>query len=149
MTDRPDLYWRDVVRRGFSQFRPTSADPEADFLAYVEGLYRQEKGRNERLPARGEAQGANLSLYTLAVALLTYGRIEVVEDLLRNLPPDRHPARVLARSVDALIPLATNLNPLANPEATLAWINEHRPRLRWAPAEGHFRMDDGAFPETV
>lgn len=144
MTNQPNLYWRDVVRRGFSQFRPTSADPEAEFLAYAEGLYQQEKDRKALLQASGEASSANLSLYIPAVALLTYGRLEAVEDLLRNLPADRHPARVLARSVDALIPLATNLDALSNPEATLTWINEHQSRLRWSPADGRFRLDDGA-----
>jgi hypothetical protein len=143
MTVRPDLYWRDVVRRGFSRFRATSPDPEGDFLRYVDALYREEKERCGALPADApESARGNVALYTLAVALLTYGRLEVVEDLLRNIPPGRHPARVLARSVDALIPLRAGLDPLVDAEATLGFIDEHRARLAWCVDEGRFRLED-------
>jgi hypothetical protein len=143
MTQPPNLYWRNVVRSGFTRFRATSQDLEGDFLRHVEQLYFQEKQKDRELPADApERKSVPLGLYVLAVALLTYGRLDVIKDLLGNLPPGRHPARSLARSVSTLIPLRAGLDPLKDPDATLDWINEHRSRLRWHEEEGRFYLDE-------
>jgi len=141
MTERPNVYWRDVVRQGFSRFHATTADPDADFLLYIEDLYRAEK---EREAARGTDTVAapNLALYTLAVALLTYGRLDVIGDLLRNLPPERHPARSLASSISHLLPIDIHRQALSNPTAILQWIDDHRSRLLWSAQAGRFVLDD-------
>jgi hypothetical protein len=138
---RPDLEWRDVVRRHFIYFSPTTSDPEADFLAYMERTYSEEKERVERLaPDAPERSWPNLGLLAMAVALLTYGRLDVIGDLLGNVPPEKHPARVLARSVDALIPLGPGIDARADPAAALAWIEQHRSRLSWSAHEGRFQL---------
>jgi hypothetical protein len=126
----PNLVWRGYVRSAFRQFRPVTDDPEAEFLRYVDDLHRS--ARERARPA------ADLELYILSVALLTYGRLDAVEDVLAHLPDGRHPARTLARSVSTLVPLPPGLDPLHDAQATAAWVRAHRDELIWRPEDGRF-----------
>jgi hypothetical protein len=90
--------------------------------------------------AESEMRTARLGIYLAAITLLTYGRLDVVADVLENIPAGRHPARVLARSVQDLLPLATELDVLARPGAALAWVRENEARLRWSEAAGRFEL---------
>jgi hypothetical protein len=80
-----------------------------------------------------------LERYVLAVALLTYGRADVVDAILTEMPPVGHPARILARAVDALLP--TNASTVADPDGVRAWFVAHRDRLRWSEPDGRFHLD--------
>jgi hypothetical protein len=82
------------------------------------------------------AQG--MARFVMAVALLTFGHVDVVDEILANLPPVGHPARILARSVDALLP--TNGDTLRDPDAVRAWFVEHRDRLSWNEQRGQFDL---------
>lgn len=130
MSERPDLVWRAVVCRGMTSFRPTGADPDAELLAFVE-----EHARAEREAA---GDGPSVALFILAVARLTYGQLDAADEILANLPPPRHPARMLARSLSALLPLDPRLDPAEDPGAAVAWLAAHRARLRWSEADGRF-----------
>jgi hypothetical protein len=70
--------------------------------------------------------------------LLTYGRLDAVDDVLAHLPDGRHPARTLARSVSILVPLPPGLDPLQDAQATAAWIRAHRDELIWRSEDGRF-----------
>ena len=141
MSERPNLYWRNIIRQGFYRV-PTGPDPESAFLNFVQRAYLEEKGRATALGGNQP----NLGLFTLAAALLTFGRLDVVGDLLGNLPPDRNPARILVRSVSALVPLPDGLAPLVDAPATAAWIEAHRQSLRWSEAEGRFAQGGQGAP---
>jgi len=140
---RPDLYWREVVRSGFSGFQPSgAASTDDEFRAHVEKLHEDERAHIRSLagrdPADPELRAAGLGLYVLAVALLTWGRLDVVEDILTHVPGGRHPARILARSVNFLVPLDAGFDAVDRPLETLEWIRRHRDLLRWDPDRGMF-----------
>ncbi|MCW6005719.1 hypothetical protein K1W54_14195 [Micromonospora sp. CPCC 205371] len=116
----PAREWRDTVRRGMSH---VSGDDDA-LLGFLERSYPAARG---------------LERYVMAVALLTFGRLDTVEAILAEMPPVGHPARILARAIDALLP--TNANAIADPAATRAWLDAHRDRLRWNETDGRFHLD--------
>jgi hypothetical protein len=116
----PARQWRDTVRRGMSGV-PGDDDALLDFLE------------------RGYPAARGLERYVMAVALLTFGRLDTVEAILAEMPPAGHPARILARAVDALLP--TNENAIADPAATRAWLDVHRDRLRWSEPDGRFHLN--------
>jgi hypothetical protein len=77
-------------------------------------------------------------IFLLAVALLTYGRLEVVADILENMPGERNPARHLARVVDDLLPLPQGMDAVARTGEVLAWVRAHGDELRWNEDAGRF-----------
>jgi hypothetical protein len=76
--------------------------------------------------------------FVVAVALLTYGHLEVVDEILALIPTGNHPARVLARSVDELLP--TGGDALRDTDAVRAWLENHRTELAWNETTGRFDM---------
>jgi hypothetical protein len=76
--------------------------------------------------------------------LLTYGRLDAVDDVLAHLPAERQSARVLARSVSVLLPLLPELDPLQDAQATAAWVRAHRDELIWRPEDGRFVLGDAS-----
>jgi hypothetical protein len=116
----PARQWRDTVRRGMSRF---PGDDDA-LLSFLE---------------RGYPAARGLERYVMAVALLTFGRLDTVEAILTEMPPVGHPARILARAVDALLP--TNGNTIADPAAARAWLDAHRDQLRWSEPDGRFHLN--------
>ena len=119
---KPSLYWRNVIRGGF--FRPPTDDQEF-FDLCTKGHAEAKRG---------------LDVYIMALALLTYGRLDVVDDVLENMPPDRHPAnRGLAGAVNQLIPaIPSTLRAGTSPQEVLAWIRANESHLRWDEDAGHF-----------
>ncbi|MFC0105154.1 hypothetical protein [Kibdelosporangium aridum] len=113
----PAQEWRATVRQGMSQ--APSGDEELH--AY---LVRE-------FPA-----ASGIGRFVLAVGLLTFGHIEVVADIVAGMPPDRHPARILARAVDALIPTGGDV--LSDPRGVAAWVAEHAAELVWNEQTGLF-----------
>ncbi|MCZ7640192.1 MAG: hypothetical protein M5U12_31555 [Verrucomicrobia bacterium] len=99
------------MRQGFFQHRTAPllqgvddprlrVDAEAEYKN-AHQLLRQFRAQGATPKAM---EPARLSLFVASVALLTYGQLHVIPDILDNLPPVRHPARLLARSVSALLP---------------------------------------------
>jgi hypothetical protein len=79
-----------------------------------------------------------LERFVLAVALLTFGQLASVEIILAELPPVGHPARMLARAVDDLLPTGGNV--LADPANTRQWLAEHQADLVWEADRGAFLL---------
>ena len=140
----PACYWRQVLRSGVSAYRPLAgADHDEHFRQFVEKAYSDEKERlGRKLNCDPDPDTASISLYILSLILLTYGRIDVVTDILENLPSSTVPARTLARCVQQLLPME-GLDVLADTPAALDWYRAHRDRLRWDEPAGLFRSLDG------
>ena len=140
----PAQSWRKTLRSGFSAYRPPKeSDASEHFRGFVEQAYCEEKDRLARQSAdgSGEALGRN-SVYLLALVLLTYGRLDVVEDILENIPSPHVPARALARCVQHLLPME-GLDVLTETPAALLWYRTYRDRLWWDESAGIFRWRDG------
>jgi hypothetical protein len=115
----PAARWRAAVRRDL--FRVPHGD-EA-LLAYLESAY---------------PGSAAVERFVLAVGLLAFGRADVTPVILAELPDPDHPARILARAIDDLMP--TGGNAAADPAAARDWYEAHGERLRWDAREGRYRL---------
>ena len=79
----------------------------------------------------------------LALALLTYGHLDAVEDILNNIPSS--PKARIRSSVKALkvfLPLPDDLDPLSNSEGVRTWFSQHRELLQWDVGKGIFVLVD-------
>jgi hypothetical protein len=135
----PSAYWRGVIRGGM--WRAPADD--AALRAYCDEVYADEKQTLAATLARGgsprDIEAARVGVFVVALALLTYGRLDVVADVLDNLPPHPHPARRgLAGAIRALLPIPAHLAVLDAPREALAWIRANEARLRWDDDAGRF-----------
>jgi hypothetical protein len=141
---KPNLEWRRIVKASLRAYHPEPGrDPEEDFRVYIERSYQFEKGRLALLANRSSTDRAcaERAVYRLAVALLTYGRLEMVEDIVKLLPGDRDPSRMLARSLHALLPLGADLDVYTTrAAAVLDWLAQNTRRLRWNETAGRFEL---------
>ncbi len=136
---KPGLYWRDVIRRAM----PRAPSGGAALYAFCDEVYADEKRTLAELLARrapaSEIAGARLGVYVIALALVTYGRLDAVGDVLENLPPREHPARRgLAGAIRELLPVPEPMSRLDSPAEVLAWIRANEARLRWDDDAGRF-----------
>jgi hypothetical protein len=122
--DTPARYWRAVVRSGLFRF---VGDDEA-LHAFLREQYAG-------LPP-GDP---DIGRFVLGVGLLSFGHLDVVDDVLDGIPAADHPSRMLARSVDGLIPGAGG-NVLVDAQAVRDWIAQHRDRLVWNEESGVFEL---------
>jgi hypothetical protein len=118
----PARYWRAIVRDGM----PQVTGDDREFLGYL----------RKTLP---ESDG--LERFVLAVGLLTFGQLDAVDAVLADTPAVGHPARMLARAVDDLLPTGGNV--LADPAKVRQWVAEHRDALVWVEERGVFQLAGG------
>jgi hypothetical protein len=139
---KPSLHWRGVLRSAMCR-PPTD---EQEFFEFCTTTYADEKRALEETLARGASErdisGARLGVYVIALVLLTYGRLDVIGDVLENVPPDCHPAnRGLAPAVDRLIPVPAGLHAGTSPRDVLGWILANESHLRWDEDAGRFVLE--------
>ncbi len=113
----PAEEWRRIIRSGM----PNAPRDDDELHRYLLAAYTGSQG---------------IERFVMAVARLTFGDLDVAEDVLTYLPEPGHPARVLARSLDALLP--TEATVLEDPAAARRWLAKHRDTLRWDPTSGRF-----------
>ena len=128
--------YRDLARAVCVLYHdPPDSDPDAAFYSYLEHNYSAAKADLARLLAQGapadEVRSARIWLFVSAAGLLTYGRLDVAEDIVRGIPEGRANMRRLAGSIKALMPLPTELDPLRHPDRTLQWLLDNRNNLTW------------------
>lgn len=108
---------------------------DADKQALADTIERGVSGR--------ELSGARQNLFLSALALLTYGRLDAVGDVLENMPAPLHPAnRGLAPAVNDLIPAPITLRAGTAPDDLLGWVRAHEAQLRWDEDAGRFVLDE-------
>ena len=126
---------------------PRAPTDDQEFLAFCTRIYVDEKRTLEETLARGaperDIRGARLGVYVIALALLTYGRLDVIGDVLENMPPSSHSANGgLAAAVNQMIPVPAGLHAGTSPREVLAWIRANDSHLRWDEDAGRFVLDN-------
>ncbi|BAY22448.1 hypothetical protein NIES2100_22110 [Calothrix sp. NIES-2100] len=123
----------------FSEFRryQTSPDAEPDtaFCQYLESEYEKAKSRLSNLINQGasasDLKAEKNGLFIISIGLFTFGRLDVAEDIVDNIPGGRGRVNHLAGVVNRLLPLPPGLSPFGNPDAIKEWLKQNRCRLSW------------------
>jgi hypothetical protein len=124
----PSLIYRDAVRQLLWRYQPVTAeDPDEGLRRHLESL---------------TSQSDPFTRFVVAAGLLSYGRIDLAEDLLDCLPEGRGSVRELARALVGLLPAPPHLDPLHEPEAFRVWLRQNRDRVHWDPTLGKFIWND-------
>jgi hypothetical protein len=143
----PARYWRDTLAAHFLRANPPppGTEPDDHFLAMVDTTFTDAR---KGLESTNEKQRANaeVAVYVSGLALLTYGRLDVLPYVLKHLPPETSPLRSLVSSVAALLPLPQWLSPRTDPSAVMAWLEAHWEDLRWSEEDGRFLLTGVSGP---
>src|SRR5262245_41275494 len=102
---------RDICVNFHSQ---TAEEEDNEFHEYLLTNYHQSKKAN-----------VSSEVFVLAAGLLTYGHIEVVDDILNNIPAGKGHVRRLAWTVSTLLPVPDEMDPLKDFEAVKRWFKEN------------------------
>jgi hypothetical protein len=143
----PARYWRDTLAAHYLRANPPppGIDPDDHFLTMVDTTYTDaRRGLEAETPKQRSA--AAVAVYVSGLALLTYGRLDVLPHVLAHLPPESSPLRTLVSSVTALVPLPQWLSPRTDPSAVAAWLEAHGEDLRWSEEDGRFVMTGVSGP---
>jgi len=115
------------------------ADTSDDLLEQaLEQAFREAKAEIER----GDSQHARDRLFLFAVGLFTFGHVEVAEDIVLNIPRGTARVRRLSLVLMVLLPLPSNLHPLANPKTLANWLRENSPCFVWDQSSLVYRRQD-------
>jgi len=137
----PGRHWRDMLRQsGFRGFRP-EADQDIDrqFRRYVDRLYDEQRTRLQKLRRSGkDASSLETSVFVLAVAALSGGRLAAAYDVIDfRQPPGSH-LWPFSQCLQALLPLPKALDAHANHEQIRDWLKTNAPNLTWSEAHDCF-----------
>ncbi len=111
------ITFRNEAARGLASFflhPPT--EPDALHAFFEETL------------ARARRENEPLAVFVAAIGLVTYGRIDVAAEALRNAPPAM-PAAYLVHALRALIPFPAGIDPFRDRRAALEWLEANTPGL--------------------
>lgn len=79
-----------------------------------------------------------LERFVVAAALLTFGHLEAAADIIEELPAHPASARMLARVLNALLPM--DADPYQDPDGVRQWLAAHFDRLVWRDAAGRYEL---------
>jgi len=146
-TVNPARYWRDTLMAHSLRANPPppGVDPDEHFRRLVDHTFTEAR-RGLESASEKERANARVAVYVAGLALLTYGRLDVLPYLLTHVPPAPSPLRSLASSISALVPLPRWLSPRTDSAAVLAWLEAHWETLRWSEDEGRFVIVGGSGP---
>ena len=103
--------------------------------------WREQAGKRKLSKHEQEQQLiCSRGIYLASVALLSFGRMEVVEDILPNAPPGEYPIRHYLSILRDLFPLPADLKtpPQYAWADIVAWVLQNRELLGWSEEEGRF-----------
>jgi len=143
----PARYWRDALAAYYLRANPPppGTDPDDHFCALVDTTFTDARRGLNSTNAK-ERANAEVAIYVSGLALLTYGRIDVLPHVLEHVPPESSPLRALVSSVAALVPLPQWLSPRTDPTAVMAWLEAHAEDLCWSDDQGRFVMEGVSGP---
>jgi hypothetical protein len=126
----PARYWHETMMPfGFLEHVPEGGDPDELLLRWMERGYEEAKVELARRLEEGatekELLSPRLGIYVSAIALLTYGRLDMVEAILTN-NPGRPPLAPLVNSVAAIVPIPRNLSVYRDQAEIIDWIKAHQ-----------------------
>ncbi len=134
---------REALRSGFRN----SADLQTDaaFYAELQSLYQEHKKEILEKISEGvsdsEIKAVRNGVYILSVALFCFGRLDVAEDILDNIPGGRGNINRFAGVLNALLPLPSGLNYRNNPIEFKKWLKANRSQLRWDESLERYILD--------
>jgi hypothetical protein len=138
MSDTPALKWRRMIRDGgMRTYRPTpDAELEIDFCHFVE----KELEKAQVGLAGTPSDAARVSIFVLAIALLTYGRLDMADLIIANAPPPRSHLAGLLSALRDLLPLPANID-VRDGAAVRCWLQSQRDDLVWNEHAGRFETN--------
>lgn len=142
----PAQRYRKIARENILVYRTPPNEPwEPHFRSYLEKEWRQESLNLCQLEAtngsRHAIANARISLFIYAVGLATYGRLDVIPFMLRNIPTFGKMSR-LAWLVWELLPLPEKLRNARDWEMVAKWVEEHCDELQWDQDAEKFRLKE-------
>jgi hypothetical protein len=143
----PARYWRDALAAYYLRANPPppGTDPDDHFCSLVDTTFTDaRRGLQSRHPKNRAA--ASVAVYVSGLALLTYGRLDVLPFVLKHVPPESSPLRALVSSVSSLVPLPPWLSPRTDPSAVAVWLEAHGEDLCWSEEDGRFIMTGVSGP---
>ncbi|MGK7888727.1 MAG: hypothetical protein AB4042_05290, partial [Leptolyngbyaceae cyanobacterium] len=133
----PARFYRKQVRFGLSVSHanlPPPSPAEEKLEAYLDALYVRQQ---QRLEQHRKAQASpammdtdTFGMFVIASGLFTFGRLEMVPDILDNMPNSGE-VRRLALVITALLPLPEAIEPLTDAQAVMDWVEDYRAQLMW------------------
>lgn len=132
----PAKHFRESIRSEVQKYLVnTNYDSDTDLRNYLESEYEKVKIRLSKLlnevVSESYLKSEKNGLFIISVGLFTFGRLDVADDILDNIPGRRLPASYLAGILNRLLPLSPGVSPLENPDAIKEWLEEKRSFLRW------------------
>jgi hypothetical protein len=138
-TVNPARYWRDTLAAHSLRANPPPAgvDPDEHFFTLMDQTFTDARRVLETGNDKERAD-ASVAVYVSGLALLTYGRLDVLPHVLTHVPAEPSPLRALVSSVSALVPLPEWLSPRTDPAACMAWLEARWEALPWSEEDGRF-----------
>jgi hypothetical protein len=140
----PALIYRNAVRQLCLQYHlDPVVDQDDHFRSYLENQYKLEKEQlgfllYSKAPANQSTSVRN-GLFVLAVGLLAFGNLDMVDDILHNIPAAGE-IRHLVFALKALLPLPENLDPQHDYDEMSKWISTNKAKLKWDEKKGKFLL---------
>ncbi|MEO0933656.1 MAG: hypothetical protein AAFY21_07825 [Cyanobacteria bacterium J06641_2] len=108
---------------------------DAAFYHELQNLYQEYKREilaktNEGVPD-SDIKGFRNGLFVLSVGLFCFGRLDVAEDILDNIPGGRGNINRFAYVLNRLLPAPSDLNCVNNPMEFKQWLRKNRSQVRW------------------
>jgi hypothetical protein len=126
-------------RRAIGSLLVYPSDNEDELHEHFKRAYQELKEGYEIDRARGGLFTTDTNLFIYGIGLLAYGHLEVIEDVLENLPDGRNNARTLVSAIPALLPIP--YHPF-DAKKTREWFQAHRDHLVWSEEHGKFLLAD-------
>jgi hypothetical protein len=121
--------YREMLRDICVNYHPSREldEQDSEFYEYIRSAYLDVKEK-----------GSGIEVFLFASGLLTFGHIEVVEDILDNIPEGKGHVRRLAYTVTTLLPAPKELDVFENTEAIKNWFHENQDKLHWNSQQERF-----------
>ena len=154
---RPAYFWRKEIMHGSSkQGLQPEEDPQEFFRQRCEHAYAQGIADLDLLLHQGASEesihSSRLCIFLAACGLLTFGRLDVIEDILNNVPISLVPVSHFVNCVRHTLPVPPELKGVWSRDfaAFRTWFQTHRERLIWSEGQGRFLLEgepeDGEAP---
>ncbi|MEM1394580.1 MAG: hypothetical protein AAGG00_15065 [Cyanobacteria bacterium P01_H01_bin.150] len=121
--------------RGFRELPYTFSGTDDNLYKIYDSEYKKEKSRLSQLIAEGQSEDVevsyNLFLFIMAVGLFSFGRLDVYQDILDNIPHRLVRWKRLSYVITRLLPTPAYLDPLENPTEIAEWIKAEESKLKW------------------
>jgi len=121
--------------RGFRELPYKFSGTDDDLYKIYDSEYKKEKSRILQAITEGKSEDViashNLFLFIMAVGLFSFGRLDVYQDILDNIPHTLVRWKGFSYVITRLLPTPADLDPLENPDEIAEWIKAKYSKLKW------------------